>query len=62
LEYYCSQCGTLVEAEYVPPGHPPLRDIDLDIDALKAQWAGREEVLEPAAVEAPPRRVHSHKH
>ena len=21
LEYYCPQCGTMVEAEYLPPGH-----------------------------------------
>ena len=62
LEYYCPECGTLVEAEYLPPGHPPLRDIDLDIDALKLQWAGREEVHEPVAVEAPPRRLHNHNH
>lgn len=47
LEYCCPNCGTLFEAEYLPPGHPPLRDIELDIDALKAQWAGREEVAEP---------------
>ncbi len=61
LEYYCPSCGTLVEAEYLPPGHPPLHDIELDIDALKIQWATREEVPEPVAVEAPPRRVH-HQH
>ena len=47
LEYYCPQCGTMVEVEYLPPGHPPLRDIELDIDALKAQWSTREEVKEP---------------
>ena len=47
LEYYCPQCGTMMEAEYLPPGHPPLHDIELDIDALKAQWKGRKEVLEP---------------
>lgn len=35
LEYYCPGCGTLVETEYLPPGHPPLRDIELDIDHLK---------------------------
>ena len=46
----------------MPPGHPPLRDIDLDIDALKVQWADREEVLEPVTVEAPTRRAHTHKH
>ncbi len=49
LEYYCPQCGSLVEAEYLPPGHPPLHDIELDIDALKLQWADREEVTEPVA-------------
>jgi len=48
LEYYCSACGTMVEAEYLPPGHPPLHDIELDIDALKSQWKDRKEVTEPA--------------
>ena len=38
LEYYCPDCGTLVETEYLPPGHPPLHDIELDIDALQQQW------------------------
>src|SRR3546814_8256728 len=47
LEYYCPQCGTLVEAEYLPPGHPPVHDIELDIDALKLQWKDRKEVTEP---------------
>jgi acetone carboxylase gamma subunit len=46
LEYYCPQCGTMVETEYLPPGHPPLHDIELDIDALKAQWRERAEVRE----------------
>lgn len=48
LEYYCPKCGTMFEAEYLPPGHPPLHDIELDIDALKLQWKDREEVKEPA--------------
>lgn len=47
LEYYCPQCATMCEVEYVPPGHPPIHDIELDIDALKAQWKDREEVTEP---------------
>jgi len=47
LEYYCPHCGTMMEAEYLPPGHPPAHDIELDIDALKFQWASREEVREP---------------
>ena len=24
LEYYCPKCGTMMETEYLPPGHPPL--------------------------------------
>lgn len=35
LEYYCPQCGTQIEVEYLPPGHPITHDIELDIDALK---------------------------
>lgn len=38
LEYYCPGCGTQVETEYLPPGHPPTRDIELDIDDLKRRW------------------------
>jgi acetone carboxylase gamma subunit len=49
LEFYCPSCATLVEAEYTVPGHPPLRDIELDIDALRRQWADREELAAPAA-------------
>lgn len=56
LEYYCPKCGTMMETEYLPPGHPPLHDIELDIDALKAQWKDRQEVLEPPTGEDAPRR------
>ena len=42
LEYCCPHCGHLIEVEYLPPGHPPAHDIELDIDALKAQWSKRE--------------------
>jgi acetone carboxylase gamma subunit len=35
IEYYCPECATQVEVEYLPPGHPLTRDIELDIDALK---------------------------
>jgi acetone carboxylase gamma subunit len=55
LEYYCPKCGTMIETEYLPPGHPPLRDIDIDIDALKAQWKDRPEVIEPPVGKDPPR-------
>lgn len=35
LEFYCPNCATMFEVEYLPPGHPPTHDIELDIDALK---------------------------
>jgi acetone carboxylase, gamma subunit len=41
LEFYCPGCGTQIEAEYLPPGHPPTCDMQIDVDALKAQWAAR---------------------
>lgn len=40
VEFYCPSCGTQVENEYLPPGHPPTHDIDLDIDKLKARHLG----------------------
>lgn len=36
LEFYCPQCGVMIENEYLPPGHPITYDIELDIDALKS--------------------------
>ena len=41
LEFYCPGCGTQIEAEYLPPGHPPTYDMQIDVDALRAQWAAR---------------------
>ena len=35
VEMYCPGCAALIEVEYLPPGHPLTRDIELDIDALK---------------------------
>lgn len=46
LEYYCPHCGTMFEAEYLPPGHPPVHDIELDLDVLREQWKNRPEVKE----------------
>jgi acetophenone carboxylase len=37
VEFYCPKCATLIEVEYLPPGHPITHDIELDIDALKAK-------------------------
>ncbi len=45
LEYYCPGCGQMMEVEYLPPGHPPLHDIELDIDALKARYVTAEGFL-----------------
>lgn len=36
VEYYCPQCALLVEAEYLPPGHPPLMDMDFNLTSLRA--------------------------
>lgn len=35
LEYYCPHCGTMVETEYLVPGHPPAHDIELDLESLR---------------------------
>ncbi|CAJ1583543.1 acetone carboxylase subunit gamma [[Mycobacterium] wendilense] len=36
VEYYCPNCATQIETEYLPPGHPLTRDMDIDVDALIA--------------------------
>jgi acetone carboxylase gamma subunit len=36
VEYYCPNCALLVEAEYLPPGHPPVMDMHFDLDSLRA--------------------------
>jgi acetone carboxylase gamma subunit len=33
---FCPGCATLIEVEYLPPGHPITHDLEIDIDALKA--------------------------
>lgn len=48
VEFYCPECGTMVEVEYLPPGHPPLHQIEIDLDALKEQVE-----REPAMLEEP---------
>lgn len=68
LEYYCPGCGTMVETEYTVPGHPPIRDIELDIDSLKekaAQWAAEHGGMlpSPESLQRPQRRArHVHGH
>ncbi|HMM77088.1 MAG TPA: acetone carboxylase subunit gamma [Gammaproteobacteria bacterium] len=67
LEYYCPGCGTLVETEYTVPGHPPVRDIELDIDSLKEKaraWAAEHggALPEPESLQRPAHARHSHSH
>jgi len=35
VEIYCPGCGTQIETEYLPPGHPITWDIEIDLDSLK---------------------------
>lgn len=35
IEYYCPDCGVMVEVEYLPPGHPPTVDMEWDLDDIK---------------------------
>jgi acetophenone carboxylase len=37
VEFYCPNCGVMIENEYLPPGHPITHDIELDIDKLKQE-------------------------
>lgn len=38
VEFYCPGCGTLVEVEYLPPGHPITHDMELDLESLKRRF------------------------
>ncbi|MGD0488540.1 MAG: acetone carboxylase subunit gamma [Syntrophorhabdales bacterium] len=35
IEFYCPGCGTMIENEMLPIGHPITYDIEIDIEALK---------------------------
>lgn len=37
VEFYCPGCGTMVENEYLPPGHPITHDTELDVERLKEE-------------------------
>lgn len=41
VEFYCPSCGTLIETEVLPPGHPITHDIEPDLDALKERFMGK---------------------
>ncbi|HDM79155.1 MAG TPA: acetophenone carboxylase [Deltaproteobacteria bacterium] len=42
IEFYCPGCGTQIETEYLPPGHPITVDIEVDIDSIKKSLASGE--------------------
>ena len=39
VEFYCPGCATMIENEYLPPGHPLTWDIDIDVAALRARMS-----------------------
>ncbi|HKC80401.1 MAG TPA: acetone carboxylase subunit gamma [Gemmatimonadaceae bacterium] len=45
VEFYCPGCGTQVETEYLPPGHPITHDIEIDVEQLKEQLRKGEFVI-----------------
>lgn len=45
VEFYCPNCGTQIETEYLPPGHPITYDIELDVDSLKTRLENGELVV-----------------
>jgi acetone carboxylase, gamma subunit len=52
VEFYCPGCGTQIETEYLPPGHPITRDIEINLDALKQRLASGELVIKDQRLEA----------
>jgi len=69
LEFYCPNCGTMMEVEYTVPGHPPIHDIELDLDDLKRKWVAWHEAgieidqLRPATTsQVPASCSHQHGH
>lgn len=40
VEFYCPGCGTMIENEYLPPGHPITFDTELDVEKLVEEHGG----------------------
>lgn len=38
VEFYCPNCGTMIENELLPLGHPITYDLELDIESLKKKY------------------------
>lgn len=41
VEFYCPNCGQMIVVDQLPPGHPIIPDIELDIDLLKSKYLKR---------------------
>jgi acetone carboxylase gamma subunit len=52
IEFYCPGCGTQIETEYLPPGHPITHDIEIDIDALKEKLSRNEIAIKDERIES----------
>jgi acetone carboxylase, gamma subunit len=52
VEFYCPGCGTQVETEYLPPGHPITHDIEFDLNSLKERLRKGEYVIRGQRLEA----------
>jgi acetophenone carboxylase len=52
VEFYCPGCGTQMETEYLPPGHPITNDIEIDLDSLKERLRKGEFVIREQRLEA----------
>jgi len=51
VEFYCPGCGTQIETEYLPPGHPITWDIEIDVDSLKTRLSSGELVIKNQRLE-----------
>lgn len=58
VEFYCPQCGTQMETEYLPPGHPITHDIEINIDQLKSRIERGELAIQDNRL-VPKKLVHS---
>lgn len=54
VEFYCPGCGTQIETEYLPPGHPITRDIEINLDALKRRLKNGQLVIKDQRLEVGP--------
>lgn len=53
IEFYCPNCGTQLETEYLPPGHPITHDIEIDLDSLKRRLASNELIIRDGQLRSP---------